>query len=214
MTITLNGGPGTLSGTLTATPVNGVATFSNLILSTAGTGYSLSASAANDSPAASAAFDVTWSQDDQQTVGLAPNNSPAAAQLISPKVPIFGTLGPGEVHYYRFRAKFGQVLSVASLANRIDQFNWDTSLRLRLIAPDGTTEIQRSGAINVDSNQKDNDILQLRVPKDGDYILACDADQAGFLSGKYAVLIGFPSSPALQIETEAWGVTGKASVSL
>jgi len=85
--------------------MHGVASFS-LAIPAVGTGYSLTASAPNDGPAASAAFDVTWSQDDQQSIGLSPNNSPAAAQLISPKVPIFGTLGPGEVHYYRFRAKF------------------------------------------------------------------------------------------------------------
>ncbi|MFL5308871.1 MAG: hypothetical protein ACJ79H_00315 [Myxococcales bacterium] len=199
----------TLQGTTSMNAVHGVASFTNLVIPVAGQGYSLTASSPNDQSAPPASFDVTWSQDDQQTAGLSPNNSTASAQLISPKVPIFGTLGPGEVHYYRFRAKLGQVLSVASVANRIDQGNWDTSLRLRLIAPDGVTEIQRSGAINADSRRVDNDILLLRVPKDGDYYLVCDADQPGFLSGKFGVAIGFVASQTPQIETEPWGATGQ-----
>ena len=199
----------TLQGTTTVSAVHGVASFTDLVIPVVGSGYSFTASSPADASGTSAAFDVTWSQDDQQTAGLTPNSSLASAQLISPKVPIFGTLGAGEAHYYKFRAKFGQVLSVGSIANRIDQGNWDTSLRLRLIAPDGTTEIQRSGAINVDSRQRDNDILLLRIPKDGDYYLACDADQRGFSSGKFAVAIGFPTSPPLQVEIEPWGATGQ-----
>jgi len=197
-----------LQGTTTVAAVHGVASFS-LAIPALGTGYGLSASSPNDGSATSGSFDVTWSQDDRQSAGLTPNNAPSSAQPISPKVPVFGTLGPGEVHYYKVRAKFGQILSVASFANRIDLATWDTSLRLRLIAPDGTTEIQRSGAINADANQRDNDILQLRVPKDGDYILVCDADQRGFSPGKFGVLVAFPSVSALQVESEAWGVTGQ-----
>jgi subtilase family serine protease len=56
-----NAGPGgVLGGTLTAIPVNGVATFSNLSINKAGTGYTLTATATPAlTPATSSAFNVT-----------------------------------------------------------------------------------------------------------------------------------------------------------
>lgn len=58
--ITTGTGPGgaSLGGTLTATCVNGYATFSGLLLSTEGTGYQLTFTAAGLTPTNSAAFDV------------------------------------------------------------------------------------------------------------------------------------------------------------
>ena len=53
------GGPGTLSGTLTQTAVNGVATFNNLSVNTAGTGYSLTATSTGVSAGTSSTFNVT-----------------------------------------------------------------------------------------------------------------------------------------------------------
>lgn len=53
-----NAGGGTLAGTLTANAVNGVATFSNLSINSAGTGYTLVASTPNLPNATSAAFNV------------------------------------------------------------------------------------------------------------------------------------------------------------
>jgi hypothetical protein len=47
------------SGTATATAVAGVATFSNLSINSAGTGYTLTASAATLTSATSSAFNVT-----------------------------------------------------------------------------------------------------------------------------------------------------------
>jgi hypothetical protein len=57
-----NPGGGSLSGTVTATAVAGVATFPNLILVKAGNGYTLAASTANASGALSNAFNVSPGQ--------------------------------------------------------------------------------------------------------------------------------------------------------
>src|SRR6266545_4959752 len=54
-----NAGGGALSGTTTANAVNGVATFSNLSINAAGTGYTLAASSAGLTGATSSSFDVT-----------------------------------------------------------------------------------------------------------------------------------------------------------
>ncbi len=53
-----NPGGAVLSGTLTATAVHGVATFSNLSLDRAGTGYILKATSGNLAPAASETFNI------------------------------------------------------------------------------------------------------------------------------------------------------------
>ncbi len=53
-----NPGGGTLGGTLTASPVNGVATFPNLSISAAGTGYTLTAAATGLTGATSTAFNI------------------------------------------------------------------------------------------------------------------------------------------------------------
>lgn len=61
VTIALGNNPpsATLSGTLTATAVNGIATFSNLSLDKGGTGFTLTATAGSLTPATSNAFDIT-----------------------------------------------------------------------------------------------------------------------------------------------------------
>ncbi len=58
ITLSLNGGT-TLGGTLTVTPQNGIATFSNLTVSTAGTGYTLSATSPNLTSATSTSFAIS-----------------------------------------------------------------------------------------------------------------------------------------------------------
>jgi hypothetical protein len=57
--LTLVGGTGLLSGTLVVTPQNGVATFSNLSVDTAGTGYTLVATSPNLPPAISSSFNIS-----------------------------------------------------------------------------------------------------------------------------------------------------------
>ena len=70
ITLTLVGGTG-LAGTLTVTPQNGVATFSDLTISTAGTGYTLSAASPALTSATSASF----------TISAPSNNPPPPAKL-------------------------------------------------------------------------------------------------------------------------------------
>jgi hypothetical protein len=57
--IATNPGTATLGGTATASPVLGIATFSNLSISSSGTGYTLAASATGLTGATSSAFNVT-----------------------------------------------------------------------------------------------------------------------------------------------------------
>src|SRR5206468_5740441 len=109
----------------------------------------------------------------------ASNISPSSAANISPNVPIFGTLGAAEVHYFKFNGKAGQLFGVEAFANRLDQANWDTSMRIRLIAPDGTTELVRSGGISADANAFDTG-TGMSLPATGTYYIACDQDQSGF----------------------------------
>jgi hypothetical protein len=59
--LTLAGGTGLLSGTPIVTPQNGVATFSNLSVDTAGTGYTLVATSPNLPPAISSSFNISAS---------------------------------------------------------------------------------------------------------------------------------------------------------
>lgn len=200
----------TLGGTLTRPSVNGVASFPDLFINNVGQGYVLTASSIQGGTATSAAFAIGYSEDEDKSPSLSAGTSPATARPISPNVPKFRTLGAGEVHYYQFRARFGQLLSVASYANRIDMRDWETSLRVRLLAPDGVTEIARSGAASPGLRGVDNGIATLRIPQDGVYYLVADVDQAGLLSGVYALVMGLSPNPGplLQIESEPWGVTG------
>ena len=61
VTIALSANPsgGTLSGTTTVNAINGVASFANLSIDKAGTGYTLVASAAGLSSSTSTAFAIT-----------------------------------------------------------------------------------------------------------------------------------------------------------
>lgn len=199
-----------LQGTTARAAVNGVAAFTDLVVSKPGQGYQLTVTSQRAGSLQSAPFAVAWSTDELEAAGTASNDTPAGAEAISPNVPLFGTLGPSDVDMYRFHAKAGQLLSVATHATRLDLRSWDTSVRLRLIAPDGVTEIARSGTFGADSPSLDNGFAGLRIPADGDYYLACDADRRGFFSGRYALLLRLvPVLPGLQLESEPAGATGQ-----
>lgn len=199
----------TMTGSTLRAPVNGVATFS-LTLNKVGQGYAIKASSTQAGTNTSAPFNVAYSQD-VDTAANPAGYTLATAPVISPKVPMFSALSPGEVQYYKFRAAVGQQVSILSYANRIDNANWDTAMRVRLLAPDGTTEVARATAASPDAKGVDNGLSLLRIPQDGNYYIACDIDQAGFLGGTYAMVMTLAANPgvSLQMENEPWGSTGQ-----
>ena len=83
-----NPGAGTLGGTATATPVNGIATFSNLSISAAGNGYTLTASAAGLTGATSPAFNVVTTAAKLAFITQPPVNGTVAGKSIAPAVQV------------------------------------------------------------------------------------------------------------------------------
>ncbi|MGH7532019.1 MAG: hypothetical protein ACREL4_01900, partial [Gemmatimonadales bacterium] len=72
---------GTLSGTLTATPTNGVATFSDLRVNRAASGYQLGAAASGLSGATSASFAITPGPAARIAFAVQPSNSQAGSPI-------------------------------------------------------------------------------------------------------------------------------------
>jgi hypothetical protein len=201
-----------LGGTVTRAAVNGVATFDDLVIVKAGQGYTLTASGQGMTSATTDAFSRLYSTDENETVA-ASNDTPAGAVAITPDIPMFGNLAASDdVDFYKFHATAGQILSVSSYATRLDLANWDTSLELHLIAPDGTTELSRMSASDWGIASIDNGFAAIRIPADGDYFLACDLDASGSLisaAAKYALLLKL-SNPAVAPQLEA--ATGHDSI--
>src|SRR5205085_7543551 len=77
ITIALGSSPsgGTLSGTKTVSAVNGVATFSNLIITKAGTGYRLAATASGLTGATSSSFSVSAASASALVFTVEPSNT-------------------------------------------------------------------------------------------------------------------------------------------
>jgi uncharacterized repeat protein (TIGR01451 family) len=82
-----NPSSGTLSGTATVAAVSGVATFSNLSIDKAGTGYTLSASGTDLTGATSSAFDITAAAAAKLAFSQQPSNT-VAGVAISPAVTV------------------------------------------------------------------------------------------------------------------------------
>ena len=78
---------GTLSGTTSVAAVNGIATFSNLSINNAGTGYTLGASATSLTSATSSAFNVTSGTATKLAFTVQPTNV-AAGSAITPAVQV------------------------------------------------------------------------------------------------------------------------------
>jgi len=87
MAIGTNPGGSTLVGTLTASAVNGVATFNDLVINQAGTGYTLRATAAGLTGANSAAFNIVTGVANKLGFVVQPTNTLAAA-VINPAVQV------------------------------------------------------------------------------------------------------------------------------
>ena len=82
-----NPGSGTLGGTLTVAAVNGVATFSNLSIDKAGTGYTLTATDGTPDRRHSSSFNVTPGRPSKVVFTTQPSNV-AAGAIISPAVQV------------------------------------------------------------------------------------------------------------------------------
>ena len=87
LAITTNPGGGTFSGTATVAAASGVATFSNLSLNKAGSGYVLTATDGTLASAASNGFNITAGTAAQLAFGQQPTNTAAGAS-ISPAVTV------------------------------------------------------------------------------------------------------------------------------
>ena len=94
--IAANPGSGTLGGTATVAAVNGVASFANLAISQAGTGYTLSAAASGLTGATSGAFDVTAARATQLGFSVQPA-SVTAGTSIAPAVKVTARDATGSV---------------------------------------------------------------------------------------------------------------------
>ena len=87
LALAANPGGSTLGGTVTVNAVNGVATFSTLTLNKAGTGYTLSASAAGLAGATSNTFTITSGPPAQLVFATYPNTS-VVGTVITPAVTV------------------------------------------------------------------------------------------------------------------------------
>ena len=83
VTVAIGNNPssGTLSGTATVAAVNGTATFSNLSIDKAGTGYTLTASSAGLTGATSSAFNITVGTATKLVFGTQPSNATAVSSI-------------------------------------------------------------------------------------------------------------------------------------
>ncbi len=87
LAISNNPGGGTLSGTVTVTVSNGVATFSGLSIDKAATGYTLVATSGGLTSATSANFDITAGSASKLAFSNQPSNT-AAGSVITPNVTV------------------------------------------------------------------------------------------------------------------------------
>ena len=112
VTVSLGNNPGgsTLSGTLTATAVNGVATFSGLSLNKVGVGYTLAAAYSGLSSATTNSFSVTPAAAAQLIVSTQPPTSIAAGTG-------FGLSITAEDAYGNLATSFGGSVAVALASN-------------------------------------------------------------------------------------------------
>ncbi len=77
-----NPGAGTLSGTLTVAAVNGEATFSDISIDKAGSGYTINASTTGLLPATSVGFDITGSIATQLLFSIPPSSAETGAAIV------------------------------------------------------------------------------------------------------------------------------------
>ena len=94
MAIAANPGGGTLSGTSSVAAVAGVATFSDLSIDLAATGYTLTATSGSLTPATSAAFDINFDDGFETLSGWTPTGLWNRSTLTTSPTPIFNAAYP------------------------------------------------------------------------------------------------------------------------
>lgn len=125
MSLGTNPPGGTLSGTTTATAASGVATFSDLRIEKAGTGYSLAAATTGLAGATSAPFNITPAAATQLVFTVQPTNT-QANQPITPAVQVtardaFANVASGFTGTVTIRiGNDGSVLKNATLSGTLD----------------------------------------------------------------------------------------------
>jgi hypothetical protein len=168
MTIGTNPGSGVLSGTTVVAPVNGVATFSDLSIGEAGTGYQLQAASATLTSPLSSAFDITPGSAAELSFTVQPSSAQAG-------VPI----APSVV-----------VTARDALGNTATSFASDVSMTITAgtgtagaVLSGTTTRTAAAGVVTFDD---------LSIDKDGTgYTLSADAaGLTGATSGSFDISVG------------------------
>jgi hypothetical protein len=199
---------GTLSGTLKQSSVAGLATFSDVAFAAAAAGLSLRATADNVTQIDAAlqpGYTTTEIEPlDKSAPGAVTNDTFGTAEAIRAGVAVVGTLPAGDVDWYKFNATAGQILTASTYVGRFDPTKWDSDVRLRLVAPDGTSELWRNENGSPWGGYMDRGFSQVVIPATGQYYLVTEIDGAT-ITGRYALLFTLANAN-LQVETEA--VTG------
>jgi hypothetical protein len=207
-----------LGGPLEAGTLAGAAGFEGLRVDRPGEGLTLVATGAGfraESTPLSAAWSLVEREPADRTAPGAPlNDTPAQAEALPLGVPFFGSLaesgGRADVDHLRLRARAGELLTVAAYANRLDEAAWTGTARLRLLGPDGA-ELYRVGARELGLVPVDLGLRAVRLPAEGEYVLALDAEayDGAPTGARYALLASLGGAPpALQLEQEPAGQGG------
>lgn len=186
LAIGTNPGSGTLSGTTTVTAVNGVATFSNLSIDKAGSGYTLSASSGALTGATSSSFDVTVGTAAKLGFSVQPTQT-SANSSITPAVQVQVQDAGGNL--------------VTSATNTISLTLGDNGEGATL---GGTTSVAASGGTATFSN--------LTVNLAGSYTLvAASGSLTGATSSSFAIISQVPAK--LEFSVQPSNTTAAATIS-
>jgi hypothetical protein len=183
ITLAITSGTGTagavLGGTLTRSVVNGVATFGNLTIDKAGTGYTLTAAATGLTGAATAAFNVVPGAPTHLGFGLQPGATVAGAPL----------------------APAARVLILDALGNIVTSATDSVTIAFSANPAGGVL----AGTLRVAAVAGVADFPSLRIIKAGSgYILAASATGlTGATSGAFSVTVGAAAKLAYTIQPTA-----------
>ncbi len=138
-------------------------------------------------------------------VEFEPNNSTLTASPVSSSGAGSGALtSAGDVDFWSVGAEAGTVIQVEMYAVRLDHAAWISAAaipEMRLVAPDGTTELLRTQEDEFYWGNHDLDLVSFRVVTTGTHFIRVSTN-TGLAGGKYAIAVRTLSYPAFQSETE------------